>query len=268
MARYAVSLQVGLTILAVLLLLLLQGILILLALSDAQLGAAPRLRSAWTTTGPWCAASPERALANTLWVLAMALVIIVPAPSIVMRLGEQSSVACAGACGRHRTAGYAGGAGGALAWRSTLEVLHIPLDRRWVAAGLCAGSGVARSSAGGGRAHGALRQHQRTRAGLAGAVAAYWIVADVSVVMLLTGGAPANATHVLASWGYVTAVTGGQIGLGAAMEMTLLVVLRLLGIALGWLGAQLLLQRADGVTRRAASRPCGEPGRRGVHGRR
>ena len=38
MARYAVSLQVGLTVLAVLLLLLLQGILILLALSDAQLG--------------------------------------------------------------------------------------------------------------------------------------------------------------------------------------------------------------------------------------
>ncbi|MCB9159322.1 MAG: sugar ABC transporter permease [Caldilineaceae bacterium] len=67
-------------------------------------------------------------------------------------------------------------------------------------------------------------------------MAAYWIVADVSVVMLLTGGTPANATHVLASWGYVTAVTGGQIGLGAAMEMTLLVVLRLLGIALGWLG--------------------------------
>ena len=250
MARYAVSLQVGLTILAVLLLLLLQGILILLALSDAQLGggaaAAVGVDNYWAMVRSF---EFRRALANTLWVLAMALVIIVPALGIVMRLGEQSR--------RLRVLVLVAvivplampGALGALAWRSTLEVLHIPLDRRWVALPVFAlvqawrafPLAVAVRTA-------PLRQHQRTRAGLAGAVAAYWIVADVSVVMLLTGGAPANATHVLASWGYVTAVTGGQIGLGAAMEMTLLVVLRLLGIALGWLGVQLLLQRADGVT--------------------
>ena len=250
MARYAVSLQVGLTILAVLLLLLLQGILILLALSDAQLGggaaAAVGVDNYWAMVRSF---EFRRALANTLWVLAMALVIIVPALGIVMRLGEQSR--------RLRVLVLVAvivplampGALGALAWRSTLEVLHIPLDRRWVALPVFAlvqawrafPLAVAVRTA-------PLRRHQRTRAGLAGAVAAYWIVADVSVVMLLTGGAPANATHVLASWGYVTAVTGGQIGLGAAMEMTLLVVLRLLGIALGWLGVQLLLQRADGVT--------------------
>ncbi|MCB9159321.1 MAG: sugar ABC transporter permease [Caldilineaceae bacterium] len=167
MARYAVSLQVGLTILAVLLLLLLQGILILLALSDAQLGggaaAAVGVDNYWAMVRSF---EFRRALANTLWVLAMALVIIVPALGVVMRLGEQSR--------RLRVLVLVAvivplampGALGALAWRSTLEVLHIPLDRRWVALPVFAlvqawrafPLAVAVRTA-------PLRQHQRTRAG-------------------------------------------------------------------------------------------------------
>ena len=48
---------------------------------------------------------------------------------------------------------------------------------------------------------------------------------------------PSNRTHTLASWAYLTTVTSGDVGQGAAIQMVLLVIVRVLAIALGWLFA-------------------------------
>ena len=247
MARYAGPLQVTLASLAVVLLMLLQGIMLLLALSDAQIGAGAATAigadNYWTMLR---SLDFRRAFINTLWVLGLAMAIIVPAGVVVQRF--------VGRGGRLRLLLLTAvivpvampGALGMLAWRSTFDLLHLPLEHRWIVLPLFAvvqawrafPLAVAVRSA-------PIKLRRNTHMGLAAAVAAYWIVADISAVLLLTGGAPYNATHMLASWGYVTTVTSGQVGLGAAMAMTLLVVLRLLGIALGWLAVQLMLRREE-----------------------
>jgi multiple sugar transport system permease protein len=48
---------------------------------------------------------------------------------------------------------------------------------------------------------------------------------DFQVPFILTNGAPFNSTHVLATWSYQWGVTGGEIGLGAAVSLVLFPVL-------------------------------------------
>jgi multiple sugar transport system permease protein len=53
--------------------------------------------------------------------------------------------------------------------------------------------------------------------------------ADMAVVFILTGGAPANATQVLASWAFYKGINGGNLAVGAADAVFMFPVL--LGLA-------------------------------------
>ncbi len=109
---------------------------------------------------------------------------------------------------------------GVLAWRDVMGLLSLPMARPSVALVLLAVVHGWRAVPIALLALSAPIAHRyRTRYGLATAAATYWIVADVSVVMLLTAGEPYNGTHMLASWTYLTSVTGGSVGLGAAMAL-------------------------------------------------
>jgi multiple sugar transport system permease protein len=255
MARYIGTLQATLATLGVVLLALLQGLMILLALSDAQIGAGAATmvgaENYWTMLR---SLEFRRALFNTLLVTGLALAIIVPAGNTLQRFVPRGRWLRAFILVAVVVPVAMPGALGVLAWRSTLDLLHVPLGNRWLALLVFAVVQAWRAFPLAVAVRNApIKLRRQTHMGLAGAVAAYWIVADISVVMLLTGGAPYNATHLLASWGYATTVTSGQVGLGAAMEMTLLGVLRLLGIALGWLGVQLMLRREEELAAAASS---------------
>jgi multiple sugar transport system permease protein len=44
-------------------------------------------------------------------------------------------------------------------------------------------------------------------------------------VYVLTGGGPANSTHLMATYAYVISVTSGQLGLGSAAALAMVPVL-------------------------------------------
>jgi len=48
---------------------------------------------------------------------------------------------------------------------------------------------------------------------------------DFQLVYVLTGGGPANATHLMATYAYVISVTSGQLGLGSAAALAMVPVL-------------------------------------------
>jgi multiple sugar transport system permease protein len=48
---------------------------------------------------------------------------------------------------------------------------------------------------------------------------------DFQLVYVLTGGGPANATHLMATYAYVISVTTGQLGLGSAAALAMVPVL-------------------------------------------
>jgi multiple sugar transport system permease protein len=50
---------------------------------------------------------------------------------------------------------------------------------------------------------------------------------DFQLVYVLTGGGPANATHLMATYAYVISVTTGQLGLGSAAALAMVPVLGL-----------------------------------------
>jgi multiple sugar transport system permease protein len=64
--------------------------------------------------------------------------------------------------------------------------------------------------------------------------------ADFQVPYVLTNGAPFNSTHVLSTWSYQWGVTGGAIGLGAAISLVLFPLLAIL-VA----GTLLLIRRPE-----------------------
>jgi multiple sugar transport system permease protein len=55
---------------------------------------------------------------------------------------------------------------------------------------------------------------------------------DFQLVYVLTGGGPANATHLMATYAYVISVTSGQMGLGSAAALAMVPVLGLVLIAM------------------------------------
>ena len=55
---------------------------------------------------------------------------------------------------------------------------------------------------------------------------------DFQLVYVLTRGGPANATHLFATYAFDIAMSGGQLGLGASVALTMLPPLGLLIIAL------------------------------------
>lgn len=55
---------------------------------------------------------------------------------------------------------------------------------------------------------------------------------DFQLVYVLTGGGPANATHLMATYAYVISVTTGQLGLGSAAALAMVPVLGLVLIAM------------------------------------
>jgi multiple sugar transport system permease protein len=48
---------------------------------------------------------------------------------------------------------------------------------------------------------------------------------DFQLVYVLTGGGPANSTHLMATYAYVISVTSGQLGLGSAAALAMVPVL-------------------------------------------
>jgi len=63
---------------------------------------------------------------------------------------------------------------------------------------------------------------------------------DFQLVYVLTGGGPANATHLFATYAFSIAMSGGALGLGAAVALSMLPWLGLLIVAL-----TIYLRRAD-----------------------
>ncbi|MGH7919789.1 MAG: carbohydrate ABC transporter permease [Candidatus Dormibacteraceae bacterium] len=57
-----------------------------------------------------------------------------------------------------------------------------------------------------------------------------FVFTDMSVVFILTGGGPGNATQVLASWSFYTGIQGGDLARGAAIALFMFPVL--LGISI------------------------------------
>src|SRR5262252_2973523 len=55
---------------------------------------------------------------------------------------------------------------------------------------------------------------------------------DFQLVYVLTGGGPANATHLMATYAYVISVTTGQLGLGSAAALAMVPVLGIVLIAM------------------------------------
>src|SRR5262245_15971322 len=55
---------------------------------------------------------------------------------------------------------------------------------------------------------------------------------DFQLIYILTGGGPANATHVFATYAFNVGMTGGQLGLGAAVALSMLPALALLIVGL------------------------------------
>ena len=55
---------------------------------------------------------------------------------------------------------------------------------------------------------------------------------DFQLVYVLTGGGPANATHLMATYAFNVALNGGQIGLGASIALAMLPVLAMLIVAM------------------------------------
>ena len=55
---------------------------------------------------------------------------------------------------------------------------------------------------------------------------------DFQLVYVLTGGGPANATHLMATYAYVISVTTGQMGLGSAAALAMVPVLGVLLLAM------------------------------------
>jgi multiple sugar transport system permease protein len=55
---------------------------------------------------------------------------------------------------------------------------------------------------------------------------------DFQLIYILTGGGPANATHVFATYAFNVGMSGGQLGLGAAVALSMLPPLALLIVAL------------------------------------
>lgn len=232
---------------------LLLGLTLLLSLSDAQIGAgATTVIGVENYSAALRSFDFRRSLVNTLWVTGLALIIVMLAAGTVQRFLTQGRwlrslivlvvlvpVAMSGVLGVQ-------------AWRDVLELLQIPLEKRSVALTAFAVVQAWRALPLALAVRNApVQMGPRLRVGLAGAVAGCRIVLDVSVVLLLTGGAPYNATHVLASWSYVTAVTSGQIGLGAAMATVLLasvlVMAGVLGLGPAWFGMR-LSRRAESGT--------------------
>ena len=50
---------------------------------------------------------------------------------------------------------------------------------------------------------------------------------DFQLVYVLTGGGPANATHLMATYAYAISMGGGQLGLGSAVALAMVPVLGL-----------------------------------------
>ena len=65
--------------------------------------------------------------------------------------------------------------------------------------------------------------------------------ADFQLVYVLTRGGPANATHLFATYAFDIAMSGGQLGLGASVALTMLPPLALMIVALA-----LYMRRRDG----------------------
>ena len=55
---------------------------------------------------------------------------------------------------------------------------------------------------------------------------------DFQLVYALTHGGPANATHLFATYAFDVGMTGGQLGMGAAVALSMLPALALLIVAL------------------------------------
>ena len=56
---------------------------------------------------------------------------------------------------------------------------------------------------------------------------------DFQLVYVLTGGGPANATHLMATYAYAISMGGGQMGLGSAAALAMVPVLGLVLVAMG-----------------------------------
>jgi multiple sugar transport system permease protein len=48
-----------------------------------------------------------------------------------------------------------------------------------------------------------------------------WTFSDFQLVYVLTGGGPANATHLFATYAYNIAMGGGQLGQGASVALSM-----------------------------------------------
>ena len=57
---------------------------------------------------------------------------------------------------------------------------------------------------------------------------------DFQLVYVLTGGGPANATHLMATYAYAISMGGGQMGLGSAAALAMVPVLGLILLAMTW----------------------------------
>ncbi|HKW90563.1 MAG TPA: sugar ABC transporter permease [Methylomirabilota bacterium] len=57
---------------------------------------------------------------------------------------------------------------------------------------------------------------------------------DFQLVYVLTGGGPANATHLMATYAYSISMGGGQLGLGSAAALAMVPVLGLVLLAMSW----------------------------------
>ena len=63
---------------------------------------------------------------------------------------------------------------------------------------------------------------------------------DFNIVYTITGGGPVNATHVLATFSFATAIGVGRLGEGAAISLTMFpVLLILLFFEIRWLNRRL-----------------------------
>jgi len=57
---------------------------------------------------------------------------------------------------------------------------------------------------------------------------------DFQLVYVLTGGGPANATHLMATYAYAISMGGGQLGLGSAVALAMVPVLGLVLLAMSF----------------------------------
>ena len=94
---------------------------------------------------------------------------------------------------------------------------------------------------------------QRTAFGLTFCFTAYVIVGDVGGTLLFKGGQPFNATHVLASWIYQTAIAAAMPGHAAIMALGLMVLLAM--VAWGFIHIVSVV-----ATTRRDHRVCIQPG--------